>query len=80
MKQTLTLEIPEDIYQALQKEAAKTGKSLEQLALEWLSQHARRGRLEALMPFFGAWHMSPEERTRIEQMLDQERHMEENDV
>lgn len=78
MKQTLTLEIPDDVYEALRQEAAKTGKSLEQLALDWLSQQARRGRVEALKPFFGAWQMPPEERTRIEKMLDEERHLEEN--
>ncbi len=80
MKQTLTLEVPDDVYEALQKEAAKTGKSLEQLALDWLSQQARRGRVEALRSFFGAWQMTPEERARIEKMLDEERHVEENAV
>jgi hypothetical protein len=75
MKQTLTLEIPDDVYQALQQEADQTGKSLERLALDWLSQQARRGRVETLMPFFGAWRMTPEERAQIEKMLDEERHL-----
>lgn len=81
MKQVLTLEIPDEVYQALQKEAATTDKSLEQVAIEWMAQHAqapKRGSVDALMPFYGAWHMTPEERTRIEQMIDKERHMEED--
>lgn len=77
---SITLQVPDEVYEALQKEAAKAGKSLEQLALDWLSQQARRGRVEALRSFFGAWQMTPEERAHIEKMLDEERHVEENAI
>jgi len=83
MKQVLRLEIPDEIYQALQREAATTDKSLEQVALEWIAQRAqapKHGSVDALMPFYGAWRMTPEERAHIEQMIDEERHMEENGV
>ncbi len=78
MKQSLTLEIPDDVYHVLQQEAAKTGKSLEQLALNWITEHSRLGRVEALMPFFGAWRMTAEERASLEQMIEAERHLEED--
>ena len=50
MKQTLILEIPDDVYQALQKEAAQSGKSLEQMALDWRGH----GRSETPAGDFGA--------------------------
>ena len=79
MKQTLTLEIPDDLYQTLQKEADKTGKPLEEIILSWITQQAHRGRVESLMPFFGSWNMSPEERTKIERLIDEERHLQESE-
>lgn len=82
MSQTLTLDLPDDVFDALKKEAARTGKSLEQVAKEWMAQHAqqpRRGSTEALQPFFGAWAMTPEERAKIERMIDEERHKERNE-
>ncbi|HLI47182.1 MAG TPA: hypothetical protein VKV18_00625 [Chthonomonas sp.] len=77
MPKTLMLEVPNEVYQALQQEAAKTGKSPEQLAVEWLALKSNRGKAEALQPFFGAWQMASDERARIEEMLDEERHLEE---
>jgi len=81
MKQILTLEIPDEVYQALEQEATTSDKSPEQVALEWIAEHAhppKRGSVDALMPFYGVWHMTPGERTQIEQMLDEERHMQED--
>ncbi len=80
MKQTLTLEIPDKVLQTLNREAARVGKSLETVALECITQHVqqpRRGSVEALSPFFGAWSMSAEERAKIERAIDEERHLEE---
>ncbi|HLH78731.1 MAG TPA: hypothetical protein VKV29_00440 [Chthonomonas sp.] len=78
MPKTLVLEVPNEVYQALQQEAAKTGKAPEQLAAEWLALQSNRGKAEALRPFFGAWQMAPDERAHIEKMLDEERHLEED--
>lgn len=78
MKQSLTLNIPSDVYQTLTREATKTGKSLEEIALSWIIHHSRLGRVETLMPSYGAWKMAPEERTQIERLIDAERHVEEN--
>ena len=77
MSQMLQLEMPDEVYQALEREARSLGKSPEQLALEWVREHAqqpRRGSVEAIMPSFGAWKMTPEERTAIERMIDEQRH------
>ena len=81
MKQTLILQIPDEIHQVLKEEATKAGKSLEQIALECIAQHTerpQRGSVDALRPFFGAWSMTSEERAQIEQMIDKERLLEEN--
>jgi hypothetical protein len=80
MKKTLILEIPDDVFQALKEEAARTGKPLERIALERITLQAsqRRGSAEALQPFFGAWSMSPDERADIERMIEEERHLEDN--
>ena len=76
MQQTLKLEIPEEMYKALRKEAQAKRKTVEQVALDWISEHApsRKGSMEAIMPFLGSWQMTPEERARIEQKIDEDRH------
>lgn len=75
MTRSLTLDLPEEIDQALQSEAARTGKSREQVALEWIGSHQppARGSAEALLSSHGAWSMTSEERCRIEQMIEEER-------
>ena len=81
MPRSLTLDLPEDLDRALQGEATRTGKSREQIALEWIGSHVEapsRGSVDALMASFGAWSMTPEERVRIEQMIEQERLLEES--
>lgn len=40
MAQTLTFEIPDDIYELLKAVAADTGRSTEDVALEWLASTA----------------------------------------
>ena len=44
MNRTLTFEIPEELYQTFEKMAAKYGKTTEQVALEYLAQHAPKPR------------------------------------
>ena len=82
MSQTLTLELPDEVYQAIRKEANAHNKTVEQVALDWMSQHVtpcqdtkpRRGSVEAILPFLGAWKMTTEERERIEREIYQDRH------
>lgn len=76
MARQLTLDLPEQVNQALQKEAARTGKSPEQVALEWIEprmQPPARGSVDAILPSYGAWSMTPEERAQIERMIEEER-------
>ena len=75
----LILDLPDDVEHALQREAARTGKTLEQVAIEWMEAHAEaplRGSAEALMRSHGTWSMTPDERTRIEKRIEEERLME----
>jgi hypothetical protein len=44
MTRTLTFEIPEELYRTFEQMAAKYGKSTEQVALEYLAQHAPKPR------------------------------------
>jgi hypothetical protein len=75
MTRSLTLDLAEEIDQALQSEAARTGKSREQVALEWIGSRRLppRGSAEALLSSLGTWSMTPEERSRIEQIIEEER-------
>lgn len=80
MARIMTLEIPDEIDQGLGEAARRAGKSREQVALEWIGNHVQkcqRGTVGALMPFYGAWTMTPEERAHIEQMIEEERLLEE---
>jgi hypothetical protein len=72
----MTLDIPESVERALESEAARTGKSPEEVALQLIEsnlQKPRRGTIDAVLPWFGAWSMTPEERARIERMIAEER-------
>ena len=44
MSKTLTFDLPEEIYEAIEQMAAKSGIPTETLALEWLARHAPRRR------------------------------------
>lgn len=82
MTRIMTLEIPNEIDQGLRDEAQRTGKTREQVALEWIGGHvqrSQRGTVGTLMPFYGVWSMTPEEQTHIEQMIEEERLLEENE-
>lgn len=79
MSQHLTVELPDGLYAALRRRAEVEGKSVQEITLDCVSQRVSvptRGAAEALLPFKGAWQMTPDERLRIEQMIHEERHME----
>jgi hypothetical protein len=81
MSQSITLNLPEDVDRALQNEAVRSGRSPEQVALEWITSHATeppRGSAEALLLSHGAWSMPPDELARIERMIEEDRLLEED--
>jgi len=81
MSQSITLQLPDDVDRALHNEAARSGKSPEEVALEWIGSHTEKwrcGGADALMSSHGAWSMTPDERTRIERMIEEERLLEED--
>lgn len=44
MSQTVTLELPDEVYQVIQRTARMLGRTTEDLAAEWLARHARKPR------------------------------------
>jgi predicted transcriptional regulator len=46
MSKTVTFEIQDEIYEALQKMAVKYGRTTEEMVLEWLAKHARKPRTQ----------------------------------
>ena len=46
MTKTLAFEVSDALYEAFQNMAAKYGRSLEAVALEWLAQHTPRPRVQ----------------------------------
>jgi hypothetical protein len=77
VSRTLHIQLPDDIYRELEHEAMRCGKSVEQIAIDRVAEtHSplSRGSVDAMGPYFGAWQMSSEERSRIEALLDAERH------
>lgn len=82
MSRTLSLELPEQVERALVEEAARTGKSREQIALEWIEsrlEQSPRGSVDAILPSYGAWSMTPEERAEIERTIEEDRLLEDAD-
>jgi hypothetical protein len=61
--------------------AGKRSALIAGLLGEWLEEQRReqlrRGSAEAILPFCGAWQMSPEERERIEREIEEMRLVEE---
>ena len=41
---TLTFEVPDELYQAFEQTAAKDGRTVEAVALEWLARHGTTSR------------------------------------
>ncbi|MEX0718546.1 MAG: hypothetical protein WD066_18280 [Planctomycetaceae bacterium] len=75
----MTLDLPEEVDRALRAEAARTGKSPSQVALECIESRVaapRRGSADALMLSHGAWSMDPDERESIERMIEESRLLE----
>jgi hypothetical protein len=56
MEHTLTLELSNTIYEPLTKTARQTGKTPEQLAIEWLEQAAHIVLQDPLEDFIGVFH------------------------
>lgn len=40
MSKTLTFEVPDELYEAFERMAAKSGRTTESVALEWIAQRA----------------------------------------
>ncbi len=55
MSHTLTLEVPEEVYESLLKVAEQTGQPPESLAVRWLAQASRRDSDDPLEEFIGAF-------------------------
>ncbi len=55
MSHTLTVEVPDDVYQALAEDAEKAGRPPEALAAELLTEAAQRLSHDPLEKFIGAF-------------------------
>jgi hypothetical protein len=55
MGHTLVLEVPEDVYESLNKIAEQTGQTLEVFAVHWLATMARNLVMDPLEKFIGAF-------------------------
>ena len=55
MGYTLTLEIPKHIYEPLMKTAEQTGRTPEELALDWLATASRTAFEDPVEKFIGAF-------------------------
>ncbi|MCI5130426.1 MAG: hypothetical protein D3904_02630 [Candidatus Electrothrix sp. EH2] len=55
MATTLTLQIPDRIYQPLQERAKKRGKTLDQIIIEWLGNAVEDGPDDPLLQLAGAF-------------------------
>ncbi len=56
MEHTLTIELSEEIYEPLTKTAKETGKTPEELAVEWLLLATRYALNDPVEEFIGAFH------------------------
>ncbi len=65
MAKTITLELPDEVYESLEQVSREAGRELEDVAAEWLASRAparlmpltdaeRRAALDELAPFIGA--------------------------
>lgn len=44
MSKTLTFEVSDELYEAFEQVAAKSGRTTEAVALEWMARHSPRAR------------------------------------
>lgn len=56
MSRTLTLEVPEDVYESLLEAAKQTGQLPETLAVQWLAQVPKKDVNDPLEQFIGAFN------------------------
>jgi hypothetical protein len=56
MSHTLTLEVPEDVYESLLKTAEQTGQQPEALAVQWLEQATQKVVDDPVEQFIGAFN------------------------
>lgn len=56
MSHTLTLEVPEDVYESLLEAAKETGQPPEMLAVQWLAQGPQKDMDDPLEQFIGAFN------------------------
>lgn len=56
MERTLTLELSDEIYEPLTRTAKETGKTPEELAVEWLLLAIRDALNDPVEDFIGAFH------------------------
>jgi hypothetical protein len=56
MEHTLVLEVPENIYEPLTKTAQRTGQTLEEVAMEWLSIAIQQTLDDPVESFIGAFN------------------------
>lgn len=54
MGRTLTLKVPEEVYEPLAQAAERTGSTPEALAIEWLAAVSRHAARDPLENFIGA--------------------------
>lgn len=55
MKYTLTLEVPEEVYESLKRRAEEIGRQPEKLAIEYLAAATRNFSEDPLEEFIGAF-------------------------
>lgn len=65
MTHILTLEIPQNIYEPLNRTAKQTGKALEELALDWLAMASLAVTDDPVEDFIGAF------KTNVPDWIDQ---------
>jgi len=73
MGRTLTLEIPEEVYEPLAKTAEQMGQTPEEVALQWLVVTARQYADDPIEKFIGAFDSGvPDLATRHDDYIGQQ--------
>jgi hypothetical protein len=56
MGHTLTVDLPEQVYECLRQQAEQTGQALETVAIQWLATATRVSVADPLEKFIGAFN------------------------
>lgn len=56
MNHLLTLDLPAKVYESLCQVGERTGKPLEQVAVDWLVAAIQQATPDPMESFIGAWH------------------------